>query len=77
MEHIAGDNQVMDRSRQSIRTLFTIKTGMPDFPYNRAVFTVLDMKLFPFLPLKYAGIYQFCRVCNLSLSCTRCNRYIS
>src|SRR4030042_536535 len=58
IKHITGDNKVMYRPRQTIVALFAVEAGMFDFPYNRPILSVLDMKLFPFLLLKYAGINQ-------------------
>src|SRR3989339_549164 len=58
IEYVTSNNHVMHRPRQSIRSLFAIQSCMLDFPYNRAILAVLNMKLFPFLPLKYTGIHQ-------------------
>ncbi len=58
IQNIAGNNKAMGRARQRIFTLLTIKFRPLNFPDYRAFLAFLNVKLLPFLLLKFAGVHQ-------------------
>src|SRR3972149_6217030 len=52
VEHVAGDDQRMGRTRQAVRTVTTVKRRVLDLPDDRPFLPIFDPKLLPFLPAK-------------------------
>ena len=56
IQHVSGNDQAMSRTGQSIRSLFAVKRRPLGFPDDWPFFPFFNVKLFPALPLKCAGI---------------------
>ena len=64
VQNISGHDQRMGGTRQTILAMLAIKTSILDLPNYWSLFTILYMKLFPFLFLKCTRIYG--QIANLT-----------